>query len=264
MDKRRSVMLPLRMPRLEGTKSLRYLPRRVVQAMADHASANLLIGERTVPGRFVVLRLAADAAEREELERQFADPHELILQEIAREARARDFRLRGELAVRLRTVIAAGARGQGSGVSEDGGEGSGVRGQDPTATTDPLPELTPDPSPLTSDLWARLEAERELILPERLRTLLVESRPPGAAVYLDNRQMERVTPCRLPEVPAGPHTVALALPGFLPSERTVEVPESGDGEIRVTAELEAEPPMGILEVVTFPAQATVTVEGVSG
>jgi len=60
MDKRISVMLPLRMPRLEGTKSLRYLPRRVVQAMADHASANLLIGERTVPGRFVVLRLAAD------------------------------------------------------------------------------------------------------------------------------------------------------------------------------------------------------------
>ena len=107
-------MLPLRMPRLEGTKSLRYLPRRVVQAMADHASANLLIGERTVPGRFVVLRLAADEVEREELERQFADSHELILQEIAREARARDFRLRGELAVRFRAVIATGVRGQGS------------------------------------------------------------------------------------------------------------------------------------------------------
>jgi len=114
MDKRISVMLPLRMPRLEGTKSLRYLPRRVVQAMADHASANLLIGERTVPGRFVVLRLAADEVEREELERQFADSHELILQEIARESRARDFRLRGELAVRLRTVVGSGVRGQGS------------------------------------------------------------------------------------------------------------------------------------------------------
>jgi hypothetical protein len=252
MDKRISVMLPLRMPRLEGTKSLRYLPRRVVQAMADHASANLLIGERTVPARFVVLRLAADEGEREELERQFAESHELILQEIAREARARDFRLRGELAVRLRTVVAAGR-----------GQGSGVRGQDATATSGAAPgllsELTPDPSPLNPDLWARLEAEREVILPERLRTLLVESRPPGAAVYFDNRQMERVTPCRIPEVPAGSHTVALALPGFLPSERTVEAPESGEGEIRVTVDLEAEPPMGILEVVTFPAQATVTV-----
>jgi len=80
MDKKIISMLPLKIPRLEGTKSLRYLPRRVVQAMADHASANLLIGERTVPGRFVVLRLAADETEREELERQFADSHELILQ----------------------------------------------------------------------------------------------------------------------------------------------------------------------------------------
>src|SRR5438876_8606705 len=141
-------MLPIKVPRLDGTKSLRYLPRRVVQAMADHASANLLLGERTVPGRFVVLRLAADEVEREELERQFADSHEVILQEIAREARARDFRLRGELAVRLRTFQGSGVRGQGSEVGET----------DPAADS-----LTPDPSPLTPDLWARLQTERELI-----------------------------------------------------------------------------------------------------
>jgi hypothetical protein len=58
--------------------------------------------------------------------------------------------------------------------------------------------------------------------------------------------------------------VALALPGFVPYETEVTVPEAGDGEIGVTADLEAEPPMGILEVVTFPAQATVTVAGVPG
>src|SRR5438445_10358974 len=140
MYKRRSVMLPLRMPRLDGTKSLRYLPRRVVQAMADHASANLLIGERTVPGRFVVLRLAADEVEREELERQFAESYEVILQEIAREAKARDFRLRGELAVRLRTFLPVN---QGTGVGKQGSEGD-------DADTD-TSLLTPDPCPLSPD-----------------------------------------------------------------------------------------------------------------
>ena len=127
--------------------------------------------------------------------------------------------------------------------------------EDASSTIAP-PELPTAHCPLPTDLWSRLEAERELILPERLRTLVVESRPAGAAVYLDSRQMERVTPCRLPEVPAGPHTVALALPGFLPYETVVEAPEGGEGEIRVSAELAAEPPMGILEVITFPAQAT--------
>src|SRR4051794_25840841 len=97
--------MPIRVPRLDGTKSLRYLPRRIVQAMADHASANLLLGERTVPGRFIVFRLAADEIEREEVGHQFAESHEVILQEIAREARARDFRLRGDLAVRLETLL---------------------------------------------------------------------------------------------------------------------------------------------------------------
>src|SRR5262245_60887145 len=223
---KRVGMLPIRLPRLDGVKPLRYLPRRVVQAMADHASANLLLGERTVPGRFVVLRLAADEVEREDLERQFAESHAVILQEVAREAQARDFRLRGELAVRLQTFLPSETSG---------------------------PEAEPE-------VWARLEAERELILPERVRTLRVESRPPGAAVYLDSRQMESVTPCRLPGVPPGPHRVALALPGFLPHETEVEVPAAGEGEVPVSADLEAEPPMGVLEVVTFPAQATVSVD----
>jgi hypothetical protein len=73
-----------------------------------------------------------------------------------------------------------------------------------------------------------------------------------------------VTPCRAAEVPAGEHALLLALPGFLPHETTVQVPEVGDGEIRVTVDLEAEPPMGVLEVVTFPSQATATVEGAPG
>jgi hypothetical protein len=262
-------MLPIRVPRLDGPKSLRYLPRRVVQAMADHASANLLLGERTVPGRFVVLRLAVDEVEREELERQFAESYEVILQEITREAKARDFRLRGDLAVRLRTFLEAtvdrrqAADAGEASRSEDGTDGeNGVVSSDASPVALPLPPRIP-PS-LAPELWARLLSEREVILPEKLRTLLVESRPSGAAVYLDNRQVERVTPCRAAEVPAGAHALLLALPGFLPHETTVEVPEEGDGEIRVSVDLEAEPPMGVLEVVTFPSQATATVEDAPG
>jgi hypothetical protein len=267
MEKRISVMLPLRMPRLDGTKSLRYLPRRVVQAMADHATANLLIGERTVPSRFVVLRLAADEVEREELERQFAESQELILKEVAREARARDFRLRGELSVRLRTFVASGQWAVGSGQSAAEAPAGLVTGESKVETAQRSLDGPGQPTvycPLPTDLWARLETEREIILPERLRTLLVESRPPGAAVYLDSRQIERVTPCRIPEVPAGAHSVSMALPGFMPHELTVQVPESGEGEIGVSVDLEAEPPMGILEVVTFPSQAMVTVIGAPG
>src|SRR5436190_19633028 len=130
--------------------------------MADHASANLLLGERTVPGRFVVLRLAGDEVEREELERQFAESHEVILQEIAREARARDFRLRGDLAVRLQTLLpsqAPGARREA--LERTDGTDEGTPGPE-------SPELSPSPASrvpacrLSPDLWSRLEAEREL------------------------------------------------------------------------------------------------------
>lgn len=271
--------MPIRVPRFDGARSLRYLPRRVVQAMAEHASANLLLGERTVPGRFVVLRLAANEGEREEVERQFAESYAVILQEIAREAAARDFRVRGELALRLRTFLpseASGVRREPLVKTIEGEEAEweSIGGDNDPALAGSRPvldALTPHARhrreavvDLTPEIAERLLAERELILPERLRTLLIESRPPGAAVYLDSRQIERVTPCRIPEVPPGPHTVALALPGFLPHEMAVEVAESGEGEIRADADLEPEPPMGVLEVVTFPTQATVTVEGVSG
>src|SRR5206468_1694085 len=140
------------------TKSLRYLPRRIVQAMADHASANLLLGERTVPGRFIVFRLAADEIEREEQQRQFAESHEVILQEIAREARARDFRLRGDLAVRLEVVVqATGDRRQATEPVETGEDASAVEPSLGGARAESSVVCRLSPADLS-----RLEAEREL------------------------------------------------------------------------------------------------------
>jgi hypothetical protein len=56
--------LPIRIPKIESSRSLRLLGRRVEQAKAEHGTANKILGERIVPSRFVVLRLAADAEEK--------------------------------------------------------------------------------------------------------------------------------------------------------------------------------------------------------
>jgi hypothetical protein len=231
-------MLPIRLPRSEGARSLRYLPRRVIQAMAENATANMILGERAVPGRFLVLRLAADAEERAEQESQFADSRDAIEGEVLRESRARDFRLRGALELEVRPLL-------------------------DTELDDPellaLLRSLVDEEELPATL-ARLREEKELILARRLHRLQIDSRPRGAAVYVDHRQLDRVTPCRLDDLPGGAHAITLSLPGFLLHEGVVEIDEQTRGaRQQYLVELEPEPPMGVLELVTFPGQATATV-----
>src|SRR5438034_8745158 len=100
-------LLPIRLPRLEGSgpgRSLRFLPKRVIQAMAENATANFILGERAVPGRWLVLRLAEEEEERAEQEQQYTEARDAIEKEILREARTRDFRLRSGLDVELRVL----------------------------------------------------------------------------------------------------------------------------------------------------------------
>jgi hypothetical protein len=85
----------------------------------------------------------------------------------------------------------------------------------------------------------------------------IESDPPGAAVYLAGRQVERVTPCTVSELPVGEHRLRLVLPGYLMHEGTLAVEEGGDRRQRYFARLEPEPPMAVVEVRTFPARARV-------
>jgi hypothetical protein len=65
--------------------------------------------------------------------------------------------------------------------------------------------------------------------------LVVESRPAGARVQLDGRDVG-TTPLSLPEAPTGSRTVRIILDGFLPWTTTVDV-EPGQ-RTRVAASLE--------------------------
>jgi hypothetical protein len=225
-------------------RPLRFLSRRIVQAMAERATPNMILGERVVPGRFLVLRLAADGDDRSEQEATLSDSRSAIEGEVLREARAREFRIRGALAIETRVLVPQELESDETrdllrgGVDEE--------------------EMAPT--------LARLREEREVILPRRLHRLEIDSRPQGAAIYLDDRQLEQVTPCRLDDLPGGRHRVTLSLPGYLlhEGELVVEV-EAAEGRRgarqQYLVELEPEPPMGVLELVTFPAQACATVNG---
>jgi hypothetical protein len=231
-------MLPIRLPRSEGARSLRYLPRRVIQAMAENATANMILGERAVPSRFLVLRLVGDPEEKAEQESQFADSRDAIEGEVLREARARDFRLRGALELEVRPLLEGDL-------------------DDPVVVA--LLRSLVDEEELPATL-VRLREEKELILARRLHRLQIDSRPRGAAVYVDHRQLDRVTPCRLDDLPGGTHAITLSLPGHLLHEGVVAIDEQTRGaQQQYLVELEPEPPMGVLELMTFPGQATATV-----
>jgi hypothetical protein len=210
--------------------------------MAEHATANFILGERTVPGRFLVLRLAADEDDKAEQEQQYTEARATIEKEILREARGRDFRLRAALDVDLHVLLPA---------ELESGEAA-----------ERLRVLAEEEE--VAGLLTRLRAERELILTRRLHSLSIDSRPRAAAVYLDDRQLDRTTPCRLDDLPSGTHRIALSLPGHVLHEGQIEIAEDGRGpRQRYFAELLPEPPMGVLEIVTFPGQATLRIADVT-
>jgi serine/threonine-protein kinase len=61
-------------------------------------------------------------------------------------------------------------------------------------------------------------------LPEGMGAVHIRTRPKGASVIVDNQQLERRTPFRLP-VRAGTYTVTISKGGFRPITRIVEVEE---------------------------------------
>lgn len=245
-------MLPIRLPRLDGggargegvgARPLRFLARRIIQAMAEHATANFILGERTVPGRFLVLRLAADEEDRAEQEQQYTEAREAIEKEVLRETRQREFRLRSALDVEVRVLAP---------VDVESGEAAEL-----LRTLFEEEEL--------AACMARLGADRELILTRRLHALSIDSRPRGAAVYLDDRQLDRTTPCRIDDLPAGTHGISLSLPGYVLHEGQVEIHEEArSARQRYFADLEIEPPMRVVEVLTFPGQAALAIGGEAG
>ncbi|MCC2668605.1 MAG: S-layer-like protein [Armatimonadetes bacterium] len=226
-----------RIPRFDKDKPFRYLGRRLVQAMAEAATSNMLLGQRSAPGRYLVVRIVETPSERESWEQQYAESRGAIQKELEREAQVREIRLRSALDLELVVLTAAEA----------------ARGDAERALTTCL-----DASEVEASL-ARLTEERELIVPRRVRTLTIESEPPEAQAYLDDRPVG-VTPCRVEDLPEGVHRLVLSRPGFLPYEETYRIEAGRAGEKLVyRATLTPEPEMGFLEVRTFPPRARVTI-----
>lgn len=228
-----------KLPRLDRDRPFRFLGRRVVQAMAEAATANLVLGQRTSPGRYLAVRVVPNEEEKESWEQQFAESRAAILREMEREAASRDIRLRSPAGLDLAVLTDAEA----------------ARGEAERVLTSVL-----DPDDLPPAL-ARLQEEREVVLPRRVRTLLLESDPPEAQAYVDHRPAG-VTPCRVEDLPEGDHVLTFSRPGYLPYEEKFRVEPGRPGQRLVyRADLTREPDMGYLEVRTFPPRARVTVAG---
>jgi hypothetical protein len=220
-------------------KPFRFLGRRVVQAMVASAEANLVLGKRRAPARYLVLRLLPSVEERRVWDQQFRDSRLALHSEVKREADAREIELRGDVDLELELL------------SPDDLSEAGLRER-----------LAPHfESGSLSDLLSRLLEHEEAILPYPRTTLVIESEPVGAQVYLDDRPVG-VTPCRLEEVDAGAHSLLLVRPGYLEHEERCPLgPGGGSGTVRRKIILSPEPPMGTLEIRTFPPGASVLVAG---
>ncbi|HEU4752604.1 MAG TPA: PEGA domain-containing protein, partial [Armatimonadota bacterium] len=186
-----------------------------------------------------VVHLVPDEDEKESWEQQFAESKAAILRELEREAAAREIQPRSTLELDLVVLTQE---------ETDRGEAERVFAA----------VMEPEDVP---PLLARLQEEREVVFPRRLRTLTIESEPPEAQVYVDHKPAG-VTPCRVEDLPEGDHLLTFARPGYLPYEATYRIEPGRAGQkLKYRAELEAEPAMGVLEVKTFPPRARVTING---
>ena len=79
-------------------------------------------------------------------------------------------------------------------------------------------------------------SKKEIVLQSIGRTVLVNSLPPGAQVFLDDQDTGKVTDCELPYVVYGVHALKLKKPNWSDHEQSVEVLE-GPGPLTITAAL---------------------------
>ena len=61
-----------RLEQIRRDRPFRYLGRRVVRAMAEAATENPLVGQRSAPGRYLVVRLVGSEEEREQARHEVA------------------------------------------------------------------------------------------------------------------------------------------------------------------------------------------------
>jgi hypothetical protein len=82
-----------------------------------------------------------------------------------------------------------------------------------------------------------------------LHTLLVESSPVGAEVFVDGIRTGLLTPCLVTNVSEGVHRITVSVPGYIPGEALIDIPVSRDVMVKAPARFFLERyPWGDLEV----------------
>jgi hypothetical protein len=97
-----------------------------------------------------------------------------------------------------------------------------------------------------------------------LHTLLVESSPVGAEVFVDGIRTGLLTPCPVTNVSEGFHRITVSVPGYIPGETLVDIPVSRDAMVKAPARFTLERyPWGDLEVRSGVDGAEIFLDGFS-
>ena len=74
-------------------------------------------------------------------------------------------------------------------------------------------------------------------LSEDAVSISVRSGPEGAAVFIDGFSTGKVTPCRVEGLSPGQHRILVSMPGYLPAEEVITIPEGSDTGGAITCTL---------------------------
>ena len=86
-------------------------------------------------------------------------------------------------------------------------------------------------------------------------SIKVTSNPRGARVYLDEIDQNRITPCTLPDIEPGTHTVRVEKAGYETQSKIVKV--TANQEINVAFNLSKQAETGLIKVTSTPSGASV-------
>jgi hypothetical protein len=65
----------------------------------------------------------------------------------------------------------------------------------------------------------------------------IGSSPEGATVFIDGFSTGKVTPCRVDSLSPGHHRILVSMPGYLPAEEVITIPEGSDTGGAITCTL---------------------------
>jgi len=97
-----------------------------------------------------------------------------------------------------------------------------------------------------------------------LHTLDVTSEPGGAEIFLDGIRTGLYTPSRISNLSFGYHRLTVTLPGHLPGEKILSIPQDGDTRVDGTEKFLLETyPSGSLTIESEPSGARIYLDGIS-